>query len=166
MVTFDSSIGRTLICIAQWRLEQIQSIAHPASTLYMSGSEPHNSVDVGIDCFPVNLLYFTHMVLPFLDICNLSPTFFNLLVDPLDFVPRFLVMYFNSKGMSPLQHSIKIMLPTLLLSTNYFVHIYGVHNMAHIWCPHVWYPHIDLMHVNRSNAHKRFTFFHTPTFSF
>ncbi|CAN6829026.1 unnamed protein product, partial [Brassica oleracea var. botrytis] len=26
----------------------------------------------------VKLLYFTHMVLPFLDFCNLTPIFFNL----------------------------------------------------------------------------------------
>lgn len=37
----------------------------------------------------VKLLYFTHIVLPFLDFYNLTPTFFNLLIDPLDFVSNF-----------------------------------------------------------------------------
>ncbi|KAL0854616.1 hypothetical protein Bca101_059768 [Brassica carinata] len=32
---------------------------------------------------------------PVLDICNLTPTFLNLLIDPLEFVPNFLIMSLN-----------------------------------------------------------------------
>ena len=45
----------------------------------------------------VKLLYFTHMVLSFLDIFSLTPTFFNFLVDPLDFCAKLFSYILQSK---------------------------------------------------------------------